>query len=114
MTPHLQVETQNGKTRIKIVELPDKKDFEYELPFAKARKKALSKGIEVHPPSILLAYVLISRIIYKDSARLMVWPDPLPDGLYPVSVRVKEKKKHCQHKGIHNSTCIYTEYAILE
>lgn len=99
MTPHLQVETQNGKTRIKIVELPEEPGNDEDgnppehpqlVQYQWDYDKALSKGIEVHPESIALAYVMISRVIYKDSARLIVWPDQLPDGLYPVSVRVND------------------------
>ena len=133
MTSHLQVETLNGKTRIKIVELPDKPVLEaYPGEYATMFKRreedaldlynaekdiALSKGIEVHPDSVELATRLIAK---EHNITTCGKFTRIPDGLYPVSVRVKERRLDCARLGdfkpcgCQGSKCYdHKEYAIL-
>lgn len=126
MTPHLQVETQNGKTRIKYLELPEEplscdqkneickktngncvngcglRDHDM-ISFKKAKAEALSKGIEVHPDSMDFALgVIVGTNIFKSDFKFEKNGDLItgvPDGLYPVSVRVKEFEYQCKFNG---------------
>ena len=88
MTPHLQVETENGKTRIKYLELPDNPTVLSDQP--------LPEGIEVHPESMDLSKRLIFNYCHDNGIAMnMMNPEYIgeklfEDGLYPVSVRVKE------------------------
>lgn len=118
MTPHLQVETENGKTRIKYLELPDNPTVLSDQP--------LPEGIEVHPESMDLSKRLIFNYCHDNGIAMnMMNPEYIgeklfEDGLYPVSVRVKERRLDCARLGdfkpcgCQGSKCYdHKEYAIL-
>ena len=117
MTPHLQVETENGKTRIKYLELPDNPTVLSDQP--------LPEGIEVHPESMDLSKRLIFNYCHDNGIAMnMMNPEYIgeklfEDGLYPVSVRVKRKEYSCKDDGydfyaVQCKSCDCKAYAILE
>jgi hypothetical protein len=123
------------KGEIFVVDAPEKPEFkgDYFLHYGPQKmyeetlKQALSNKIEVAPESRELAKQLIAKSEEKNYPLFSAVKGemlnrvgtaykvgrPKEKTLYPIENLEVEKKQVCQHKGIHNSTCIYKQYAIL-